>query len=125
MTVMKMSKYAKILPQKSRQALLEFIKGQICPKLEYNEWREMEKDLSELKENVNRFMMEGIMSSLGKDLPENSKAEEIFKEDIRKLDDSVREEMKKVDLNKLKENLPKDEMNKLTKIFDMVFKAKE
>lgn len=125
MTVMKMSKYAKILPQPSRQAILEFIKKQLCPEMDYPEWREMEVDISELKKNVNRFMMEGIMTSIGKDLPANSQAEEIFKGDIRKLDDSVREEMKKIDLNKIKDSIPKDEMKKLTKVFDMVFKAKE
>lgn len=124
MTTMKTSKHAKLLPLKSQQALCEFIRKQVSPDVDYKEWLQIETDISELKKNVNRFMMEGMMTSLGKEMPPDSDAEKIFESDIRKLEESVREEMKNIDLKKLQESLPKDQMKKLKNLFDMVLKEK-
>lgn len=118
-----MSEHAKNLKQEGRSALMDFIRKQIAPTVDYKEWATMERELSELKKTVNRYMIDGLMTSLK---PEkiSSDAEKIFQDDISELDGKVRDEMKKIDLNKLKENITKDQMEQLNNLFDMVLKEK-
>ncbi len=129
MTVMKTSKQARQLPLKSQQALCEFIRKQIAPDIDYPEWLKIEKDISEVKQNLNRFMMEGIMNSVGEEVEIPTEAEAIFKNDLRELDENVRDEMKNIDIKKIlnaidNEKIALNEMKKLNKIFDMVLKEK-
>lgn len=122
-TVMKISQIAKQLPLKKQQALADYIRKQVAHDVNYPEWMEIEKDMSELKKNVNRVMLEGVMTSLkAENLP--SEAEKIFQNDIIELDEKFRDELKKIDLDKLKESVPKDEMEKLNNLFDIVSKEK-
>lgn len=118
-----MSEHAKNLKQEGRSALMDFIRKQIAPTVDYKEWATIERELSELKKTVNRYMIDGLMTSLK---PEkiSSDAEKIFQDDISELDSKVRDEMKKIDLNKLKENITKDQMEQLNNLFDMVLKEK-
>jgi len=122
-TIFRISEHAKKLKQEGRTALMDFIRKQIAPTVDYREWSQLEHDISELKKTVNRYMIDGLMTSLK---PEkiSSEAEKIFQDDISELDNKVRDEMKKIDLKKLKETIPKDQMEQLNNLFDMVLKEK-
>jgi len=122
-TVFRLSEHAKKLKQEGRTTLMDFIRKQIAPTIDYREWNQLEHDISELKKTVNRYMIDGLMTSLK---PEkiSSEAEQIFQDDISELDNKVRDEMKKIDLKKLKESIPKDQMEQLNNLFDMVLKEK-
>ena len=122
-TVFRLSEHAKKLKQEGRTTLMDFIRKQIAPTIDYREWNQLEHDISELKKTVNRYMIDGLMTSLK---PEkiSSEAEKIFQDEISELDSKVRDEMKKIDLKKLKESIPKDQMEQLNNLFDMVLKEK-
>ena len=77
----------------------------MAPDIDYDEWKQIEHDMNECRSKVTRYMMQGFMASTGNPDP---RCTEIFMNDIAQLDNAVREEMAKVDLDELKKHLPKD-----------------
>jgi len=125
MTVVKTSSLAKKLPLKSQQALCEFIRKNISPEIDYPEWLQIEKDISETKKNVNQYMMQGLMTSLGKGEEMPSEVQRMFQSEVRKLDESVRDQMKEIDLKAIQKKVDPVIMKKLNAIFNLVLKDKK
>lgn len=125
MTVIKTSSIAKKLPLKSQQALCEFVRKNISPEIDYPEWRQIEKDISETKKNVNQYMMQGLMSSLGKGEDMPSEVQSMFQNEVRKLDENVRDQMKEIDLNEIQKKVDPTIMKKLNAVFNLVLKDKK
>lgn len=126
LTVMKTNALAKNQSAKTKGAVCDFIRTKMTPDIDYPEWRQMELDMNETKKNVNRYMMEGTMASIG-DTKITPELQQIFESELPKLDDKVRDELKNIDLNDLRKHLPKGKdqiVEKINKVFDMVLNTK-
>ncbi len=123
---MKTNALAKDQPIKTQGAICDFIRAKIAPDIDYPEWRQMELDMNETKRNVNRYMMEGTMASIG-DTNISPELQHLFESELPKLDDKLRDEMKSIDFNELKKHLPKGKdqiIEKINMVFNKVLDTK-
>jgi len=122
LTVLKTSQTGKILSLEQKQAISEFIKTKIYPKITYDEWREMEVDMIKMNTQIMDLMWEGMQTSIGGKLPRE--VEQMFKvEDIAKLDNSVRDSLSTIDFEKLQgvfNQLPEKQRKELAPMFKKV-----
>jgi len=126
LTIMKTNALAKKQPMETQSAICDFIRTQIAPDIGYPEWRQMELDMNETKKNVNRYMMEGTMASIG-ETKISPELQSLFASELPKLDDKVRSEMKSINLEDLRKHLPKGKgeiIEKINRVFAMVLDTK-
>lgn len=123
LTVMKTSQTGKSMPVEMQQGICEFLRGKICPEIDYKTWEEMEYDIREIKTEVMDLMFKGMEVASGKTnaLPE---AKQMFNEtEMAKLDNKMRGELKKIDFDSLKkilDDLPEDKKKKLQPMFESI-----
>lgn len=123
LTVLKTSQIGKSMPLMMQQAISEFLREKICPKIDYDEWRNMELDIREIKAKVMDLMFKGMAVASGKsNMP--PEARKMFSEmDLAKLDSKAKTEIKNIDFDKLKKillSLPKDQQKELLPMFESI-----
>lgn len=123
LTVIKTSQTGKSMPLDMQVAVCEFLREKICPTISYEGWKQMEYDIRELKAEVMDMMFKGMEVASGK-RKISPEAKEMFSElEMAKLDSRVKQEIKKIDFDKLKKSmkkLPNKEQEQIEPLFEAI-----
>ena len=123
LAVMKTSQTGKSMPMKMNVAVCEFLRERICPNISYDDWKQMEYDIREVKSQVMDLMLKGMEVASGKSRL-SPEAQQMFSEiDLAKLDTRVKKELKKINFTKLKKTmlgLPEEQQKEIEPLFEAI-----
>ena len=120
MSVMHTAQVAKSLPKNQRVAIEEAIRKQHCPEITYDEWLEIEQNIVSSKGKIMSAFLGLLPLAMGDKMPV-SKDMDI----LAMLDSSFREQVKFIDFEQLKKNLPKDQSENTKRTLDLINRLKE
>ena len=120
LSTMHSASVAQSLNKNQRVSIEEAIRKQHCPEISYDEWLEIEKNIVSSKGKIMSAFMGLLPLAMGDKIPV-SKDMDI----LAMLDTSFREQVKYIDFDQLKKNLPKDQSENTKMTLELIERLKE
>ena len=120
LSVMHTASVAQSLQKNQRVAIEEAIRKQHCPEITYDEWLEIEQKIVDSKGKIMSAFMGLLPLAIGEKMPVNKDLDI-----LALLDTSFRDQVKFIDFDQLKKNLPNDQSENTKRTLDLINRLKE